>query len=111
MEHKFNIELAREIGVNQAIMFNHIVFLVQKNKANKKNFHENRIWTYNSIEAFCKIFPYWKKHQIRYILDSLEKSGLIMKGNFNENKYDRTSWYAIVDEEKHIPNFTENNVK
>src|SRR5699024_1342268 len=69
---------------------------------NKKHFHDNKYWTYNSTSAFSELFPYWSKRQIERILSKLLKEGAILKGNYNEMPYDRTSWYTITETVKCI---------
>ncbi len=102
MDHSFNVQVAKHYGVNEAIMLNNLYFWVEKNRANKKNFHDGRYWTYNSQEAFTELFPYWSRHKIQRILSSLEQSGLILKGNYNKNNYDRTTWYSLTDQALNI---------
>ncbi len=98
MDYGFNVELAQKIGVNEAIVVRNFQFWLQKNKANNKNFCEGRFWTYNSLDALCKIFPFWSKDQIRNILKKLTSANILIKGNFNKNIYDKTVWYSINDE-------------
>jgi len=98
MDYGFNVELAQKIGVNEAIVVRNFQFWLQKNKANNKNFCEGRFWTYNSLDALCKIFPFWSKDQIRNILKKLTSANILIKGNFNKNIYDKTVWYSISDE-------------
>jgi len=102
MNHQFDIDDARKYGVNSAIILNNIRFWVAKNKANKKHLHEGSYWTYNSIKAFSELFPYLTEKQIRTALGNLESHGIISKGNFNENKYDRSNWYCL-NGEIHLP--------
>lgn len=97
VNHSFDVFIAEKYGINSAIIFNHLFFWIAKNEANSKNFHEGRYWTYNSREAFAKLFPYMTTRQISYALDKLIKSGLVVTGNYNESPYDRTLWYAITD--------------
>ncbi|PWL79686.1 hypothetical protein DBY21_02785 [Candidatus Gastranaerophilales bacterium] len=99
MEYGFNIIIAEKLGVNEAIMIRNFQFWLEKNKANEKNYCDGRYWTYNSIAAFCKIFPFWSRDQIRYILKKLTDKGILISGNFNKNPYDKTLWYSL-DEEK-----------
>ena len=98
MEHLFNVGMAKKYGVNAAIVVRHLQFWIIKNKSNKKHLHEGRTWTYCSINAFTKIFPYWSARQLRTILDGLIESGVILKGNFNQKGYDHTTWYAFTSE-------------
>lgn len=97
MEHHFNVELAKKIGVDCAVVFNHFVYWIQKNMANEKNFYDGHYWTYNSAVAMVKLFPYYTKKQIERIVNKLVSEGYLIKGNYNQSKYDRTAWYAITD--------------
>lgn len=94
MNHSFSIEIAKQIGVDCAIVYENIKFWCAKNKANNKHLYNNEYWTYNSVKAFEELFPYWTSKQIRTILDKLELSGLIGTGNYNSSPYDRTKWYS-----------------
>lgn len=96
-QHYFNIEIATKHGVNEAIFLNNIAFWIQKNVANNKHFYDNYHWTYNSQAAFIKLFPYWSRQNLRTIISSCEKQGLIKIGIYNEKKYDKTTWYAFTD--------------
>ena len=96
MEHHFNIVIAKNFGVDEAIMIHNLYFWISKNEANEKHFYDGEYWTYNSMEAFTKLFPYWSKRQVERILNSLIEKGLIIKGNYNQIAYDRTSWYSIT---------------
>jgi len=97
MNHSFNIEVAKEYGVDCAIVLEYLSFWIKKNEANGKHFYDGRYWTYNSIKAFSELFPYWSESQIRRILTKLEDSNLIVTGNFNKAGYDMTKWYAVND--------------
>ena len=97
MEHHFNCEIAQKYGIAEAIILNHFEYWIEKNKANEKNFFEDTYWTFNSVKAFKEIFPYLTEKKIASALANLKGEGLIKTGNFNENKYDRTLWYAITE--------------
>ena len=96
MDHSFNITAAKLYGVEEAVLLHNIYFWIKKNKANNKHFYDGYFWTYNSVEAFSELFPYWTKRQVERILNNLIKKGAIIKANYNEKAYDRTSWYAIT---------------
>lgn len=97
MNHNFDVDIAMKYGVHSAILFNHLAFWIAKNEANKQNYFDGRYWTYNSREAFAKLFPYMTARQISYALEKLIKDGLVTTGNYNANPYDKTLWYAITD--------------
>ena len=73
-------------------------FWIHKNKANGKHFHDGRYWTYNSVQAFSVLFPYWSQSQIKRVLTKLETNGVIHSGNFNTTAQNRTKWYSLSDE-------------
>jgi hypothetical protein len=100
--HGFDVECAKLIGVDCAIVLALIAYWVAFNRANDKNFKQGRFWTYNSAKAWTQHCPYYTAKQIRRILDELESGGFILKDNFNENAYDRTLWYALTEKGESI---------
>lgn len=98
MDYSFNIEVAQKYGVNEAIFMHNLYFWIFKNEANERHFYEGRYWTYNSAEAFSKLFPFWSADQVKRLIKKMRDSGLILIGNFNQNQFNRTSWYALSDE-------------
>lgn len=92
--HSFSPDIASKVGVNAAVIYQNISWWCEKNAANGKNFKDGRHWTYNSVEAWAKLFPYFTGSQIRTALEKLEAAGLIISANHNDNTYDRTKWYA-----------------
>lgn len=97
MQHSFDIDLAVEYGVLEAVILNNLDFWISKNEANEVNFHEGRYWTFNSVRAFQDLFPYATNRKIANALKKLEDRGVIMTGNFNKNPIDRTTWYTFTD--------------
>jgi len=112
MTHNFNIHHAKQYGLSEAIFLQNLIFWIRQNAANGRHLHEVdnalypkyeaelRYWTYNSVAAYAELFPYFSAKQVRNVIDSLLKQGVILKGNYSENKYDRTNWYALADEQK-----------
>lgn len=97
MQHYFDVRVAVEYGVTEAILLNNIFFWVEKNKANEQGFHDGRYWTYNTVKAFAALFPYLTGKQVRNALNKLKREGLVVTGNYSENQYDRTLWYSLTD--------------
>ena len=104
MEHHFNTDCALKYGIEESIVINNLQFWIIKNKANKKHLIKNRTWTYNTYKAFSEIFPYWNEHKMKRILDSLVIQKVILRENYNKSGYDRTCWYAFVDEKCFLDN-------
>lgn len=109
MTYQFEVDKAKKYGVEEAIILYSLIFWIRKNKANRQAKHDGHYWTYNSVSAWQEQFPFWSTGQIRRILESLVKQGVILTGNYNKSAYDRTLWYAVVDEsileieENHLP--------
>ncbi len=99
MIYSFDSSIAKEYGVDEAIFLNNLQFWILKNKANKTHFYDNHFWTYNSYDAFSSIFPFWNITQIKHIIKKLEDKKVIISGNYNKNIYDKTKWYAFIDED------------
>lgn len=95
MKHSFDVQIASEFGVEEAIIIDNLFFWINKNIANKKHKYEGRFWTYNTIEAFSELFPYMSYSQISRRINVLVEKGILIKGNFNQSSYDRTLWYAF----------------
>lgn len=118
MVYSFHTDHAKEYGVDEAIVIYNLLFWIAKNKANGTNEYDGSTYTYNSINAFRALFPFWTERQIGRILKSLENQNVIKVGNYNKAKYDRTKWYAFVDYDtiyrtvkSNIPNGKKDNTK
>jgi len=95
MNHSFNVELAKEVGILAATIFNNFGFWVENNRANGRNFHDGKFWTFNTVKAFEEQFPYATNAQITKALKKLRDSGYVETGNYNEHGWDRTLWYTL----------------
>ena len=96
MQHSFDIDVAEKYGLTEAILLNNLQFWIEKNRANNDNFFDGNYWTYNSIEAYTKLFPYLSARKITNAFKKLEDLGIIITGNYNKIAYDRKKWYAIT---------------
>lgn len=98
MEHSFNVNLAKEYGIEEAVMINNLYFWIKHNVANKVNSHDGRYWTFNSAKALSELFPYMNDKKIARVLTSLSDRGLVLKGHFCDDKSIRTNWYSFSDQ-------------
>jgi hypothetical protein len=96
MNHQFNVKLAVDFSVNIALFLDHLKFWTFRNLANKTNIHDGLCWAYDTIDAMADIFPYWSKSQRETVIKSALDAELIVKGNFNKTRFDRTVWYALT---------------
>lgn len=97
MTFAFDENIAAEYGVNEAIMLNEISLWVKLNTANKRNYYEDRYWTYNSITALNEVFHFWSRETIKRVLSHLKDEGLILTSSFSDDKFKRVNYYTLSD--------------
>lgn len=102
MQHHFDTEIAKEYGILEAVIINHLNFWIVKNEANDQNYYDGDYWTYNSTRAFAELLPYATERQIKYALRKLRNLGIIKTANHNKYGYDRTLWYTFTEKGKAI---------
>lgn len=98
MEHSFNTEIAEKYGIISAVLYNHFLFWIRKNKADGRNYKDGKFWCYYTIKDLNKLFPYLTENKIEYALKKLTDNNILVKAVHNDNKYNRTTWYAFCEE-------------
>lgn len=96
MINHFNTNIAVEYGINTAIFVQQLSQWSFINLANKHHIHDGHAWSYNTLDAYEEIFPYWTRRQLERIIATAIAEGMVVKENYNKNKYDRTCWYALT---------------
>lgn len=87
--------LVRAIGANEAIVLQQIHYWLDINKKAKRNYYDGRYWTYNTYDGWHEEFFWLSESTVRRVLAELVRKGLLIKGNYNKSKFDRTNWYTI----------------
>lgn len=78
--------------LSEAAVLQQIHYWIQK----KINYHDGRYWVYNSLKDWTKQFTWiTTEATMKKQLDWLEGQGIIVTGNYNKMKMDRTKWYSI----------------
>lgn len=93
----FKADVATKYGTNVSILLGNISYWIEKNKENGKHFHDGRFWTYNTVSAFHRLFPFMSESAIGTALGKAEAEGLLVTGNYNKLPFDRTKWYALTE--------------
>lgn len=84
-------ELAKAIGLNEAIILQQVHYWLGRSE----NIKDGHRWVYNSYPQWQEQFPFWGINTIKRSIYSLEESGLLVSGNYNKAKMDKTKWYRI----------------
>jgi hypothetical protein len=83
--------LAKIIGLNEAIVLQQLYYWLQKNPKIK----DDQAWVYNSITDWQQQFCFFGINTIRRVLDKLIRDGVVIKSEFNKTSFDKISWYSI----------------
>lgn len=99
--HSFDVGIAIAHGKNAAIVFNHIVYWLTINASKKdkeKNLREGKIWMYESQQEIADFLKYMSLDEVKKAIVKLLEVGLLIKGSFNSNPFDKTAWYTTADQ-------------
>lgn len=96
-EYSFDADLTTEYGVPEAIFVHRLYWWVHDNAANDRNLKDGRYWTYDSLAALTKIFPFWSRRQIERIINRCREKGLILTAAYSKDRRDRTTWYTVTE--------------
>jgi hypothetical protein len=106
MFHSFSEELAIKYDINEAIILQDFWSTIRGKMSRDEHCFEVpgrsgvfRHWCYDTIKTIHKRHQYLSESRIRGAIDNLIEAGVLVKGNFNNSAYDRTTWYCILDEE------------
>jgi len=89
---RLNPELAKEIGLNESLLFLQLEFwLRQSGKLQEDGQH----WIYESVTDIQEVFSFWSRATVNRVIHSLIEKDLLQVGNFNQHRYDRTRWFTL----------------
>lgn len=95
-QHAFPVAIATKYSIAIALWLQHLAYWTENNLSLNKNIHDGLCWSYTTLEALGDKFPYMTKSQRETMINNSISYGLVVKGNYNTNKYDRTIWYALT---------------
>lgn len=107
--------LAVAIGLNQALFLQQVHYWLQTSKTT----HNDKKWTYNTVDEWHSQFPFFSKSTINRAISDLVSSGLLIVDKLSDNKHDRTNYYTIdyvklerlshKNDKTHCVNLTQSN--
>lgn len=97
--HHFDVEDAMKYGVEKAVVLSNIRFWLNNNKNKDLSSvkHDGYYWMYNTARDMSNVLPYFTQSKTQRLLKQLEDEGVLIVGNYNKVKYDRTKWYTLSE--------------
>lgn len=97
--HHFDVEDAMKHGVEKAVVLSNIRFWLNNNKNKDLSSvkHDGYYWMYNTAKDMSNVLPYFTQSKVQRLLKQLEDDGVLIVGNYNKVKYDRTKWYTLSE--------------
>jgi hypothetical protein len=96
--HSFDIHLASQYGIEEAIIIHHMQHWIRLNRRKGKNLKDGKCWMFETMEHIAFHFPYLNYEKVKYVIEGLVKNNILVKGNYNRVGFDKTNWYAFFDE-------------
>ena len=92
----FDTEVAKEIGLNEAILLNYFTYWTLANQKNGKFIVDGIAYVKVTYPELEKIFCHWGVCTIKRAIYSLQSSGYIEIHHFGSG-IDKTNWYRATD--------------
>lgn len=96
---------AINFGVNEAVFIQFLMdelnsaYLLRQHGRGKAKFElvieDGQLWMPWTLEDLAGELPFWSVPQIRRVIASCKKQGLIRTDNYNQNPWDRHLWYTV----------------
>lgn len=100
MENKvysFSTNDAVKHGVDSAILLHNIRYWLDYARAHEEMKEDGYYWMFATAASMHKLFPFWTINKIRKMIKELEKSGVLISGEYNKSSWNRTKWYTMPE--------------
>lgn len=92
--------VAKEYGINIAIILSNFAFWDSINKANKSEYHfrDGKYWIYYSHKSLAEHLDILSERQVQIAITKMLEEDLIELStvNYNQSKFDKTAWYSLT---------------
>lgn len=102
MKHYFEVEVAADVGINAAVVFENIAFWILHNEKQGKNERDGVHWMYATQKDLAGQFDYLTEKQVRTAIEKLKAADYLRVGNYNRHGYDKTLWYSFGEKGESI---------
>lgn len=107
MRYAIEGDIAKQVGANAALVYNHVLYWIERNKKAKRAEHRGEVWMYDTHASIASHFGFLTRDQVRRCLDKLVKSGLLKCTTVG---FDRTTWYTTTAADNYLANGVEKAV-
>jgi hypothetical protein len=98
--HSCDQGLACIVGLEAAHVFNHIIYWLRINaKKESARIIDGKHWMYETQKEIAEFLGYLNEDQVCRAIKKLVDSGILIAENHNSNKFLKTNWYTVVDQE------------
>ena len=97
MVQKFHAGIAEAYGVTAALLAEHIWREVKENEFHRRCNYAGNVWMRCSRRAFLVPMPYLTKGMVNGGIRKLKRAGILVQGEYNDSRFDRTAWYAFTE--------------
>lgn len=102
LNHSFNVHYAAQYGIKEAIVIHYFQRILTSNQQAGINEIDGRTWATRTTEEISYELPYFSIYQIKRIIEKLVQRNVLLKRQYYPNNYDRTNWYAFLDQNKFL---------
>jgi hypothetical protein len=93
---RFYEEIAKEVGLHEAVVYGYIDGWVKTNQNKKTAKHEGHVWMFQPFNKMAEDMPYMGITTIKKAITQLNRTGWLAIGRFNKKGYDKTNWYTTA---------------
>ena len=94
--HHFGVEIAAQLGIHAALLFDYVGYWVSQNEDEGQNIRSGVAWVHTTPMALTVIYPYLSETQIKSALRKLQDAGLIVCGGAVDTTKGRFNAYTLT---------------
>lgn len=91
----FDEGLAEEIGLNAAIIHEHLYDLCAEKARNNADYHDGAFWVRITQKELPGLFPYMAPNAVIRAMKKLTDGGYVLVGHYDED-HNITNWYTAT---------------
>ena len=93
----FQPKHAELYGIECAILRQGIKLGLELNENKESHFHDGKVWMYNTVKEWARIYPFMTESKIKRSLAKLQAMGVIEIAQLDRNKLNHTNWYTLTN--------------